>query len=348
VISPDRLVDEHGIRVLDGPEVEARTIEARTIEHGDALVVATSGTTGLPRGVVLTHDAVRASAAATSARLAVTGDDTWLACIPLSHVGGLSVVTRAIVTESRLIVHDGFDPVAVAAAARHGVTLVSLVPTTLQRIDPSLFRRIVLGGSRPPDELPANVVATYGMTETGSGVVYDGRPLDGVEIRIGPDDEIHIRCAMLLRCYRDGSTPLVDGWFPTGDLGVLDDSGELTVHGRRDDMIITGGENVWPAVVESAVRAHPSVAEVAVAGAPDVEWGQRVVAWIVPTDAEAPPTLTLIRSFLAETLPMYMAPKEIRLVDSLPLTSSGKVRRHDLPPSQTKVASHAEQSFGSL
>jgi o-succinylbenzoate---CoA ligase len=301
------------------------------VEHGDALVVATSGTTGTPRGVVLTHDAVRASAEATSARLEVTRDDTWLACLPLSHVGGLSVVTRAVVTSSTLLVHDGFDPEAVAAASSHGATLVSLVPTALQRIDPNLFRRIVLGGSRPPDRLPANVVATYGMTETGSGVVYNGRPLDGVEVRVDSDDQIHIRCPMLLRCYRDGSSPLVDGWFPTGDLGRLDDRGELTVHGRRSDMIITGGENVWPAVVESAVKAHPLVAEVAVAGAPDVEWGERVVAWIVPTGRADPPTLASIRSTVAESLPMYMAPKEIRLVDSLPITSSGKVRRHDLP-----------------
>jgi o-succinylbenzoate---CoA ligase len=338
VVAPDRLIDEHGVRVLDGLEVD----------EGDALVVATSGTTGLPRGVVLTHDAVRASAVATSARLQVTRDDTWLACLPLSHVGGLSVVTRSVVTGSRLVVHDGFDPVAVAAAASQGATLVSLVPTTLQRVDPSLFRRIVLGGSRPPDRLPANVVTTYGMTETGSGVVYDGLPLDGVDIRIGSDDEIHIRCLMLLRCYRDGSTPLVDGWLPTGDLGNLDDHGVLTVYGRRDDMIITGGENVWPTVVESAIKGHPSVAEVAVAGVPDIEWGQRVVAWIVPAGAGVPPTLTSIRSLVGETLPIHMAPKELRLVDSLPVTSSGKVRRHDLPTSPTRVASHAEQSFGRL
>ena len=347
MISPDRILDQRGIRALDGPEVDTGPIETRPIETGDALVVATSGTTGMPRGVVLTHDAVRASAAATSARLEVTRDDAWLACLPLSHVGGLSVVTRALVTNSRLVVHDGFDPAAVTAAANLGVTLVSLVPTALQRIDASLFRRVVLGGSRPPDALPANVVATYGMTETGSGVVYDGHPLEGVEIRIGPGDEIHIRCPMLLRCYRDGTTPLVDGWFPTGDLGNLD-RGKLTVHGRRGDMIITGGENVWPAAVESAVQAHPSVAEVAVAGVFDIEWGQRVVAWIVPTDTGNPPTLTSIRSLVAETLPIHMAPKEIRLVDSLPLTPSGKVRRHDLPASPTKVESHAEQSFGNL
>jgi O-succinylbenzoic acid--CoA ligase len=318
-IAPDRIIDQDGQRDLDG----------RGVDDGDALVVATSGTTGSPRGVVLTHDAVRASAVATSSYLGVTSDDTWLACLPLAHIGGLSVVTRALLTNKQLMVHDGFDAEAVTSAARDGATLVSLVPTALARIDASIFRRIVLGGSRPPDALPGNVVSTYGMTETGSGIVYDGRPLDGVDIRIDADGEIHVRCPMLLRCYRDGSDPVIDGWLATGDLGDLD-HGELTVHGRRGDMIITGGENVWPSVVEAAVSAHPCVAEVAVAGAPDVEWGQRIVAWVVAADAAAPPTLASIRSIVGESLPMYMAPKEIHLVESLPTTSSGKVRRHDL------------------
>jgi O-succinylbenzoic acid--CoA ligase len=320
-IAPDRMIDELGSHDLDG----------RGVDAGDALVVATSGTTGSPRGVVLTHEAVAASARATSSRLGVTSDDTWLACLPLSHVGGLSVVTRALLGKSRLVVHDGFDAAAVEAAAKDGATLVSLVPTALQRVDSSLFRRIVVGGSRPPDVLPDNVVTTYGMTETGSGVVYDDRPLDGVELHVDPDDEIHIRCPMLLRCYRDGTSPLLDGWFATGDLGQLDDNGRLVVHGRRGDMIVTGGENVWPAAVEASLRHHAAVAEVAIAGLPDDEWGQRVVAWIVPADASFPPTLAMIRSMAAESLPMYMAPKEIRLVDTLPTTSSGKVRRDDLP-----------------
>jgi O-succinylbenzoic acid--CoA ligase len=301
------------------------------VEPGDALVVATSGTTGSPRGVVLTHDAVSASALATSTRLGVTADDAWLACLPLSHVGGLSVVTRAIVTDTRLVVHDGFDAEAVTAAADGGATLVSLVPTALRRIDPRRFRRVVLGGSRPPASLPENVITTYGMTETGSGIVYDGYPLDGVEFHVDPGGEIHIRCPMLFRCYRDGARPLVNGWFATGDLGEIDADGRLTVHGRKAEMIITGGENVWPALIEAALSDHPSVREVAVAGVPDIEWGERVVAWIVPTDTTNPPTLESIRSITGETLPMYMAPKEVRLVQSLPTTSSGKVRRHDLP-----------------
>jgi O-succinylbenzoic acid--CoA ligase len=321
VIDPDRIIDADGVRGLDG----------HGVEEGDALVVATSGTTGSPRGAVLTHDAIAASATATSARLAVTRDDTWLACLPLSHVGGLAVVTRAITTGTSLVVHDGFDADAVSQAALHGATLVSLVPTALRRIDSSLFRRIVLGGSQPPDGLPGNVVTTYGMTETGSGVVYDGVPLDGVEIRVDAHDEIHIRCPMLLRCYRDNDEPFVDGWFATGDLGTLGHDGRLIVHGRRGDLIVTGGENVWPAAVEAVLIEDPAIAEVAVAGISDDEWGQRVVAWIVPTDRSVAPTLESIRSMVGESLPIYMAPKEIRLVNTLPTTSSGKVRRHDLP-----------------
>jgi o-succinylbenzoate---CoA ligase len=319
-IAPDRLVDERGVHELEG----------RGVEHGDALVVATSGTTGAPRGVVLTHDAVRASARATSARLEVTTTDTWLACLPLSHIGGLSVITRAIATGARVVVHDGFDAGAVSDAAADGATLVSLVPTALQRVDPSIFRRIVLGGSRPPGDLPSNVVTTYGMTETGSGVVYDGFPLDGVDVRIDPLGEIHLRCPMLLRSYRDGSQPVADGWLATGDLGDFDDAGRLEVRGRRDELIITGGENVWPATVEAALAGHPGVAEVAVAGVPDVEWGERVVAWIVPVDHSTPPTLASIRSCVTESLPGFMAPKEVRILSSLPTTTSGKVLRHRL------------------
>src|SRR5688572_21980844 len=157
---PSVVVDETGQhQTLTGGE---------PVEEGDALVVATSGSTGEPKGVVLTHDAVAASAAATSARLEVTGRDHWLACLPLSHVGGLAVVTRALCTGTGLTVLPRFDPVAVQSAS---ATLVSLVATALRRIDATSFRRVLLGGAAPPDDLPANVVTTYGMTETGSGIV---------------------------------------------------------------------------------------------------------------------------------------------------------------------------------
>ncbi len=294
------------------------------VEPGDALVVATSGSTGAPKGVVLTHDAVAASAAATSARLRVTDDDHWLACLPLSHVGGLSVVTRALHTGTRLTVLAGFEADAVDASE---ATLVSLVATALRRIHPERFRAIVLGGSRPPADRPPNCVTTYGMTETGSGVVYDGVPLDGVEVTIADDGEILLRGPMLLRCYRDGSTPLdADGWLATGDLGRRLDDGRLHVEGRRGDLIITGGENVWPEAVEAALADHPAVAEVMVRGVDDPEWGQAVEAVVVP--AGEPPTLGALRDHVKEHHPAFMAPRRLVVTDALPRTPLGKPRRH--------------------
>ena len=303
------------------------------VDAGDALVIATSGTSGEPKGVVLTHDAIRASATATSTRLAVDDRDSWLACLPLTHVGGLSVVTRALITGTRLVVHDGFDADAVERAAQsEGSTLVSLVATALRRIDASLFRIVVLGGSAPPSELAPNVVTTYGMTETGSGVVYDGVPLDGVELRVDDGGEIQVRGPMLLRAYRDGSDPKdADGWFWTGDLGALDvATGQLRVHGRATDLIITGGENVWPDAVEAVLADDPDVAEVAVVGRPDEEWGQRVVAVIVPADWRRPPPLDRLRAAVKERIGPWAAPRELECVESLPRTSLGKIQRSQI------------------
>ena len=317
------IIDSDGEHVLDHGE---------PTEAGDALVVATSGSTGMPKGVVLTHDAVAASAETTSARLQVDDDDHWLACLPLAHIGGLSVVTRALHRGVGLTVLPRFDADEVTAAATRGATLTSLVATALQRIDPRIFRCIVLGGSRPPADRPANTVATYGMTETGSGVVYDGVALDGVEIRIAADQEILIRCPMMLRGYRDGTTPIdVDGWLHTGDLGLWldDDAGgrRLHVEGRAGDLIITGGENVWPETVEAALATHPTVVDAGVAGSPDPVWGQRVGAWIVVADPAAPPTLAELREHVSATLPAYMAPRELFVVERLPRTALGKLQR---------------------
>lgn len=323
-MAPTSVVDPSGRRTSRA--------HGREVEAGDALVVATSGTTGEPKGVVLTMAAVEASARATSARLGV--DPTrhrWLACLPLAHVGGLSVVTRALVTDTPVEVHDGFDPVAAVAAARRGATHVSLVATALQRLDPSVFHTIVLGGAAPPADRPANCVTTYGMTETGSGVVYDGVPLDGVEVRTR-DSELLVRGPMLLRAYRDGTVPLdADGWLATGDLGEVDPTtGRVTVHGRAGDLIISGGENVWPTPVEQVVGRLPSVHEVAVVGRPDAEWGHRVVALVVPADPAAPPTLDEVRAAVRAELPAYCAPRELELVGSLPRTALGKVIRAEL------------------
>lgn len=323
-MAPGAVEDEAGRVNLDG---------GRPVDAGDALVVATSGTTGVPRGVVLTHDAVRASAVATSARLGVDPEvHRWLACLPLSHVGGLSVVTRALVTGAALVVQPGFDAAAVTAASGPGV-LVSLVPTALRRVSAAAFHTVVLGGSTPPDDLAANVVTTYGMTETGSGVVYDGVPLDGVEVALAAGGEVRLRGPMLLRAYRDAAAPLdADGWLSTGDAGFVDPAGRLHIRGRLSDLIISGGENVWPAAVEAVLRRHPGVGEVAVAGRPDPEWGERVVAWVVPAAAGPPPTLDELRALVKEQLGPWAAPRQLVVVDALATTAIGKVRRGDLRP----------------
>lgn len=292
-----------------------------------ALVVTTSGTTGAPRGVELTHAQVAASARATSTFLGVDpAVHRWLACLPLAHVGGLSVVTRAHHSGTALTVHDGFDADAVDAAGRAGCTHVSLVPTALRRIDPAGWERIVLGGSAPPADRPPNTVATYGLTETGSGVVYDGHPLPGVELRVDAG-EILVRGPMVATSYRDG-TPVVDrhGWLRTGDLGRLED-GVLRVFGRRGDMIVTGGENVFPDPVEQRLRAHAGVADAAVVGLPDPEWGHRVVAVIEVAAGALDPTLDELRDWVRAELPAWNAPKEVVVWPALPRTALGKVRR---------------------
>ena len=307
------------------------------VEEGDALVVATSGTSGQPKGVVLTHDAIAASAAATSARLGIDpARHTWLACLPLAHIGGLAVVTRSILTGTPVVVLPGFDAEVVEQAGRAGrVSHVSLVATALRRLDPSVFTCVLLGGSKAPEELPANVVCTYGMTETGSGVIYDGWPLDGVEVAFrAAEGEILLRGPMLFRRYRQGDDGRVVGpdgapdWFATGDAGRLDAEGRLVVSGRIEDVITTGAEKVWPDLVERTLMAHPGVAEVAVWKRSDPEWGERVVAWVVPTDDV--PSLDELRQIVAEGIAPWAAPKELVLVDDLPRTAAGKVRRREL------------------
>jgi O-succinylbenzoic acid--CoA ligase len=289
--------------------------------------------------VILTHDAVRASALATSARLGVEPSaDRWVACLPLAHIGGLAVIIRALLTGTPCTVLGRFDAEEVARLGwSGGATLISLVATALHRADVSGYRAVLLGGAAPPAVLPTNVVTTYGQTETGSGIVYDGRPLDGVELRLGDGrvmgsvGEIMVRCPMLLRGYRDGSDPRLDGgWLPTGDAGRIGPDGVLEVFGRMAEVIVTGGEKVWPAPVEEVLVASPAIAEAAVWKRPDPEWGERVVAWVVPADPAAPPTLAALRELVSARLAPWAAPRQLVVVGALPRTESGKVARRSL------------------
>ena len=301
---------------------------AMPMDEGDAVVIATSGTSGAPKGVVHTHDTLRAASLASSAALRTGAEAHWLACLPLAHIGGFGVLTRAWHTGARLTIHDGFDPDAVVTS---GATHVSLVATAMARIETTIFQRILLGGARPPATIDDNVTVTYGLTESCGGVVYDRRPIPGVSVEIAPDGEVLLRGPMIMSRYRNPelqSAVDADGWLHTNDIGRLDD-GLLQVDGRRGDMIITGGENVWPDSVERVLSRHPLVAECAVAGVDDDEWGQRVVAWIVmrTDDVTAPEDL---RAFVAESLPRFCAPRQFVVVDSLPRTALGKVLRRKL------------------
>jgi len=298
-----------------------------------AAVAVTSGTSGDPKGVELTWEGLAASAAAVSETLDAGPGDRWLACLPLHYVAGLAVLGRAWAGGIPVTVLPGFDVDAVAAA---GATLVSLVPTMLRRlrdggVDLDRFRRILLGGG-PVQETGDNIVATYGMTETWGGVVHDGRSLTGVELALSEGGEILLRAPMLMRGYRlDPSltsaalTP--NGWFRTGDMGALAADGRLRVIDRLRDLVITGGVNVSPSEVEAVLAGHPGVADVCVAGAPDPEWGERVVAHVVPCDPASPPTLADLRSFGAVRLSAPKLPRQVVLVDAIPRTPGGKPLR---------------------
>ncbi len=231
-------------------------------------------------------------------------------------------------------------------AEERDAAFVSLVPTMLVRlldagVDLSGFRAILVGGAAFPAELRtraraagARTVETYGLTESCGGVVYDGRPLAGTEVRIdGRTCGIELRGPTLMFGYRfdpagTEEALTADGWLRTADAGVFDDSRRLHVLGRVDDLINSGGEKVWPEEVEEALRHHPKVADLAVGGRADPAWGQRVVAYIVPREPGDPPTLEELRDHVARTLPRFKAPRElVLLADRVPRTLSGKVRR---------------------
>ncbi len=345
--SPERvgeLVDAVGDALAGGPPVLPLSAGTRgptaPPPAGTAVVIGTSGSTGEPKFVALTAAALRASAEATAARLG--GTARWLLALPGEHVAGVQVIVRALLAGTRPEVLDlraGFRPGSFPAVAGH----TSLVPTQLLRLldagGPALdalrgYRAVLVGGAALDAGLHARalaagvaVVTTYGMSETAGGCVYDGVPLDGVTVDLGPDGRIRLGGPTLAAGYvgrpDETAAAFADGRFRTGDLGTWVD-GRLVVLGRADDVIVTGGEKVPPAAVERVLAAQPGVVAACVAGVPDPEWGQIVgAAVVVDGDPDVPAWQAAVRAELGRAA----VPRRVVVVPELPVRGIGKPDR---------------------
>lgn len=319
--------------------------DAVPVTPGVAMVVATSGTGGAPKLVELDRVAVVVAVTRSAERLGVTAGAPWVCPLTPAHIGGLLVLLRAAILGAPVVAHEGFDPQRVVRDGE-GVAFVSVVPTMVRRLvatDLGLHGLTLLVGGDALDPATAGaarrrgarVVTTYGLTETCGGVAYDGVPLGGTGVRLGAEGAIEVGGSTLMEGYRldpgaTGAAFTTDGWLRTGDLGVIDDAGTLSVLGRADDVIRSGGEKVWPDEVERVLAEHPEVADVAVVGRPDTEWGAAVAAFVVPRAADDPPTLEELRAFGADRLARFKLPRDLRLVPEIPRTPSGKVRRSAL------------------
>jgi O-succinylbenzoic acid--CoA ligase len=332
--------------IEDPPTGEEADVELRSTAdpEGEWTLLFTSGTTGRPKPVALSHGNHAASALASAWNLGVAPDDRWLCVLPAFHVGGLAVLVRSAVYGTAAVVHPRFETEAARDVLAAGeATVTSLVPTMLGRLldagleRPPALRAALLGGAAAPRALLERaeragipVVRTYGMTETASQIATGApgapaiaaRPLPGVELRIAPEGELLVRGPMVAR---GALSP--DGWLHTGDRGRLDHAGALHVEGRMDQMIVTGGENVVALEVEEAIGSHPAVREVAVVGRPDPEWGEAVVAYVV---AAADLDRRTVIAHCRDRLAPHKVPKSVELVVELPRSAAGKVDRKRL------------------
>jgi O-succinylbenzoic acid--CoA ligase len=333
-------------------------------------IIYTSGTTGRPKGAMLTYSNFLWNAFGSAANLGVRDDDCWLACMPLFHVGGLSILMRGVLYGMTVEVHEDFDVARVNDALCGGeVTIASLVPTMLRRLLAASaggyhldLRCILLGGGPAPADLLDEclrrgipVAPTYGLTEAASQVTTllpaeaaskrgsSGKPLLTVELGIRRDDgsdvatgeagEIVVKGPSVTKGYwrnpEATATALRDGWLHTGDYGYVDEEGYLYVVDRREDLIVSGGENVYPAEVEAVLESHPGVIEAAVFALQDADWGHEVAAAVVLASGV---TLTAdtLRSWCRGRLAAYKVPKSIAFVAALPRTGSGKLLRREL------------------
>ncbi|MFZ0041958.1 MAG: AMP-binding protein [Solirubrobacteraceae bacterium] len=322
--------------LIAGPAARPRELSP----SATATVMYTSGTTSGPKEVALSLGNWQANAVGSALALGLDPRERWLCPMPLAHVGGLSIQLRSAIYATTAVLHERFETDAVMAALMdpaERVTLISLVPTMLSRLldaglhEPPTLRRVLLGGGPIAPSLLERAGAagvavspSYGMTEACSQIATDGWPLLGVELRIAGDGEVLVR----------GDTVAAgslsdDGWLHTGDLGRLDESGRLEIHGRKADTIVTGGENVAPVAVEAALLEHPGIADVAVFGRADPEWGEAVIAQVVLDDGAAFDPEAL-RAHCAARLAAFQVPKRIEPVASLPRGVTGKLLRREL------------------
>lgn len=313
-----------------------------------ALIIATSGSEGTPRGVLLGNAQLDTAAANSNERLPLHPGDLWLNCLPLYHVGGQSILWRCARAGASVLLHDRFTAELVAADfAAQPVTHISLVPAMLARLldlgakPPATLRAALIGGAALSQALYDRATAagwplypSYGMSETAAQLAtFDpadgawhqglvGRPMPGHEIRIGADGRLQVRGPQVMRSYLDGSGLDADGWLTTGDLGCIDAAGRLTILGRADDMLISGGRNVHPQEIESCLAACPGVLDVAVTGQPDPVWGDLIVALVV-----GPAAPTDLLAHARRHLPPAALPRKIHAVDRLPRNATGKLER---------------------
>jgi o-succinylbenzoate---CoA ligase len=334
VFQPDAVVGPDGVTTVRSGETAFKGTEPDT-----AVIIATSGSTGEPKGVELSAAALLHSARASLARLAAEPGQRWLCCLPVTHVAGLQVLVRSLLSGTEPAVAQVLDAAAVAAS---GCAHVSVVPTQLVRLlgEPegaaalAALSTVLVGGAAADTGLLERALAagvpavtTYGMSETCGGCVYDGMPLDGVSVRAGQDGLLRISGPVLMNRYRGRpsltAAALAGGEFVTSDLGRVD-GGRVVVRGRADDLINTGGHKVVPGEVAAALAGCPGVREVVVVGRPDPEWGERVTAVVVPANPDEPPSLQLLRTHVRALLPRYASPSELVLTDAIPVLPSGK------------------------